>query len=153
MRLFSTIFIKTPRSHAHIWSKNVISVKTTLFHGHKSQQDALFVPLFHEKITALMPIFLSKIRLFSKNTTISYPYQSKKRPFSQKHGALMCFFFKFFMKNSCCRAHDWSKTSILSKQHSILGQKSKQDALFFLFLTKKKITALMSIICQKTFIL
>ena len=59
------------------------------------------------------------------------------------------------------------KTSILSKLHYIMGQKSQQDALFFRFFTKKlllscpyyvnkrqfskKHTALLAIFCQKNF--
>ena len=136
MTFCSKIFIKTPYSHAHIWSKNVNSVNTTLFYGHKIQQDALFVPLFHEKITALMPIFYQKCVYSLKNTLLSCPYQSKKRPFSQKHGALMCFFFKFFMKNSCCRAHDWSKNVNFVKTNLYFGPKKSQDALFSYFSLK-----------------
>jgi len=109
MTFFSKFFIKTQYSHAHIWSKNVNSVKTTLFYGHKSQKDALFVPLFHEKITALMLIFYQKY-VYSLKTHCSYTDISQKKSIlSKTRCSHVFFFFKFFIKNSCCRAHDWSK--------------------------------------------
>ena len=81
-----------------------------------------------------MPIFYQKNVYSLKNTLLSYPYQSKKRPFSQKQSALMCFFFKIFMKNSCCRAHDWSKNVNFVKLY--FGPKKSQDALFSYFSLK-----------------
>ena len=98
------------------------------------------------------PYFLKNTSILLKHTAF-IPILVKKRPFSQKHGALMCFFFffKFFMKNSCCRAHDWSKNVNSVKTTLYSGPKKSIWCPFFLFLTK--ITALMSIFCQKTFIL
>ena len=84
-----------------------------------------------------MPIFYQKNVYSLKNTLLSYPYQSKKRPFSQKQSALMCFFFKIFMKNSCCRAHDWSKNVNSVKTTLYFGSKESIGCPFFLFLTKK----------------
>ena len=106
-------------------------------------------PLFHEKITALMKIFYQKYVYSQKNTLLSCPYQSKKRPFSQKHCALMCFFFfKFFMKNSCCRAHDWSKNVNFVKTTLYFGPKKSQDALFSYF-SRKNFCSYINILSKK----
>ena len=91
------------------------------------------------------------------------PILSKKRPFSQKHCALM--FKKKNEKPPAVMPIFDQKTTILSKQHYIMSQRSQYDALFFRFLTKKssllcqnfvkkrpfskKHTALKSIFCQK----
>ena len=49
----------------------------------------------------------------------------------------MCFFFfKFFMKNSCCRAHDWSKNVNSVTTTLYFGPKKSIWCPFFLFLTK-----------------
>ena len=45
---------KTPCCHAHIWSKNVNSVKTTLYYEPKKSVWRPFFPIYHEKIIALM---------------------------------------------------------------------------------------------------
>ena len=44
-------FIKTPSVNAHIWSKNVNSVKNSHY-GPKKSIGCPFLPFFHEKITA-----------------------------------------------------------------------------------------------------
>ena len=110
---------------------------------------------------------LSKKVQSLKNTQLSCPYFVKKRPFSQ-NTILSSHFFQFFMKilmlSYTCLV---KKTSILLKLHSIMGQKSQQDALFFRFLTKKSLlscpcfvkkrpfskkqTALISKFCQTNF--
>ena len=87
------------------------------------------------KHTALIPILVKKTSILSK-TRCSHVF----------------FFFKFFIKNSCCRAHDWSKNVNSVKTTLYSGPKKSIWCPFFLFLTKKN-TALMSIFCQKTFIL
>ena len=92
------------------------------------------------------------------------PILSKKRPFSQKHCALMSIKKKDEKPPAVMPIFD-QKTTILSKQHYIMSQRSQYDALFFRFLTKKssllckyfvkkrpfskKHTALKTIFCQK----
>ena len=44
-------FIKTPSVNAHIWSKNINSVKNSHY-GPKKSIGCPFLPFFHEKITA-----------------------------------------------------------------------------------------------------
>ena len=49
---------ETPIYHAHIWSKNVNSVKTTLYGLWAKEVNRMpFFPIFHKKTTAFMPIF------------------------------------------------------------------------------------------------
>ena len=65
-----------------------------------------------------------------------------KNVHSLKNTVLYCHFFSnFYEKPFCCQAHIWSKkTSILSNIHYIIGQKSKQEALFFLNFHEKIIS-------------
>ena len=79
-----------------LWAKKVrrmplsslFSRKNICSHAHILSKK---IPSFSKKQTALMPIFCRK-----------------KRPFSQKHCALMSF-FKTFNKNPYLHAHIWSK--------------------------------------------
>ena len=70
------------------------------------------------------------------------PILSKKRPFSQKHCALMSIKKKNEKPPAVMPIFD-QKTTILSKQHYIMSQRSQYDALFFRFLMKKS-----SLLCQ-----
>ena len=146
MSSFSKFSWKTPCCHAYIWSKNINSVKA-LLHFWVNRMP-IFLLIFHVKLTALMPLFCQKNVYSLKNTMLSFPYLVEKRPFSQKHRALMCFFFsKFSWKTSAVVHMIGQKTSILSKLHSILGQKSHRMPFFPIY--HEKISALMSIFCQK----
>ena len=125
----------------------------------KNQQDVLFYHFFTKKLLPNAHIYFQKEkRPFSKNTLLIL---SKKRPFSQKHCALMSIKKKHEKPPAVMPIFD-QKTSILSKQHYIMSQRSQYDALFFRFITKKssllcvkkrpiskKHTALKSIFCQK----
>ena len=106
--------------------------------------------LFHffTKISLLSCQYLSKIRLFSKKHNVLMPILVKKNVHCLKNTMLSCDFFLFLMKNSCCRAHDWSKNVNFVKTTLYFGQKKSQDAPFF-SISHEKITALMSIFCQK----
>ena len=132
----------------------------------KSQQDVIF-SIFSRKNYCLMPIYIFKNKnVHSLITHYSHAnILSKKRPFSQKHCALMSIKKKNHEKPPSVMPIFDQKTSILSKQHYIMSQRSQQDALFLRFLTKKlsllcpyfvkkrplskKHTALKSIFCQK----
>ena len=63
-----------------------------------SQEDALFSPIFHEKVTALLPIFCQKNVPSPKTHSFHVNYCSKTRLFSQKHNALISFFSNFSLK-------------------------------------------------------
>ena len=91
-----------------------------------------FFPEFHGKITSLMSIFCKENVHSGKNTMLSSPYfLRKKRPVSQKQNALMTFFQIFYEKPPAVKPIFRQKKSILSKLQNIMGQKSRQDALFF----------------------
>ena len=95
-----------------------------------------------------MLILYQKYVYSLNNTLLSSPYFVKKIPFSQKHCALMSFFFQnFHEKPLLSSPYLVKRTSILSKLHFILGQKSCRNAFFSIFVWK--ITALMPIFCQK----
>ena len=63
--------------------------------GQKKSIGCPFFQIFHKKLTALMPIYFQKKVNSLKNILLLCPY---KRPFSQKHGALMSFFQIFHEK-------------------------------------------------------
>ena len=137
MTFFFEILHKNPILTCPYLVKNVNSVKTTLFYGHKSQKDALFVPLFHEKIPALMLIFYQKY-VYSLKTHCSHTHISQKNVHSLKNSVLSCAFFSNFSWKTPAVVHMiGQKMSILSKLHSILGQKSQYDVLFSYFSQKK----------------
>ena len=95
------------------------------------------IPLFHEKITALMPIFIQKYVYSLKKHTALMPILVKKTYIlSKTQCSHVLFFFNFFMKNSCCRAHDWSKNVNFVKT-TLFWAKKGIGCPFFLFLTKK----------------
>ena len=85
----------------------------------------IFFPIFSKKNNCShAPIFCQKMSILLKN--ISYVHiLSKKCSFSQKHSALMSYFFKIFHKKpptvmpKLCQ-----KTSILSKLHYFIGHES-----------------------------
>ena len=78
--------------------------------------------IFHEKMTAAMAIFCQKHLNSLKKTLLSFSYFVKIRKFSQKHGALMSFFWTFWWKTPCCHAHIWSK-NVNSVKTTIYGPK------------------------------
>ena len=138
MTFFSKFFIKTQYSHAHIWSKNVNSVKTTLFYGHKSQKDALFVPLFHEKITALMLIFYQKY-VYSLKTHCSYTDISQKNVHSLKNTVLSCvFFFQIFHKKLLLSCTWLVKKCQFCQNYTLFWAKKVNMMSFFPISHKKK---------------
>ena len=140
----SNFLLKTPCVHTYIWSKKrQFCQNYTLwprkwigcpFFGYLTKQICSNAHIFSTK----------KKRPFSNKTLLHAHILSKKRPFFQKRCALMSIFSKFSSKTPCCHAHIWSKTSILSKLHYNMSQKSQYDALFFRFLTEKS-----SLSCKK----
>ena len=97
-----------------------------------------FFSIFSRKNYCLMPIYIFKSKnVHSLITHYSHAnILSKKRPFSQKHCALMSIKKNHEKPPAVMPIFD-QKTSILSKQHYIMSQRSQQDALFLRFLTKK----------------
>ena len=57
-------------------------------------------------------------------------------------------FFNFFMKNSCYRAHDWSKNVNFVKTTLYFGPKKSQDALFS-YVSRKNYCSYVNILSKK----
>ena len=91
------------------------------------------------------PYFVQKNVHSLKNTVFSCPYFVQKTQFSKKT-FLSFFFSNFKWKTSCCHAHIWTKTSILSN-YTIISGKTVNKMTFFRFSWKN--TALMPIFCKK----
>ena len=102
-----------------------------------------------------MPIWQK--RPFSKKHTSSHArILTKKRPFFQKHRALMSFFSNFSWKTPCCHAHIRSKKRQVWQKYKILWtskvnrmpyffQKrplSKKTLLSFAYFVKKNVYSL-----------
>ena len=93
------------------------------------------------------------------------PIFCRENVHSLRNTVLLCQFKKIMKNPPTVMLMFDQKTTILSKQHYIMSQRSQQDALFLRFLTKKlsllcpyfvkkrplskKHTALKSIFCQK----
>ena len=87
-----------------------------------------FLPISHEKKTALMSIFVNNMFILLKRRYSHVHILLKKRPFSQKHDALISLCI-CVIKNPLLSCPYWVKeTSNLSKLS--MGPKSQQDALF-----------------------
>ena len=95
--------------------------------GQKKSIGCLFFSIFNKKITALMPIFYPKKVNSLKNTLLSCPY---KRPFSQKHGALMSFFQIFHEKAPVVMPILGQKNVISVKTALYYGQKKSIGCSF-----------------------
>ena len=97
--IFLTFKWKTPCCHAHIWSKNRQFCQNYIILWIKKVNRMLFFfPIFHGKVTSLMPIFCQESVHSQKNPLLSSPYFIKTRPFSQKHCGLMSVFQNFYEK-------------------------------------------------------
>ena len=94
----------------------------------------LFLFRFFTKYRCSHAHILSKTRLFSLKTHCSHTHISQKNVHSLKNTVLSCVFFSNFSWKTPTVVHMiGQKTSILSKLHSILGQKSQYDALVSYF--------------------
>ena len=59
--IFFGFFMKNLMLSRSFWSRNINSVKTTVYYRPKKSGCLVFSSIFHEKITALMPIFCASI--------------------------------------------------------------------------------------------
>ena len=84
--------LKTPCFHAQDQSKKVNSVKPTLYYGPKKWIGFPYFPNFHEKITALKPIFGQKTSTL-KSKQHSCPYFVKKTSILSKTWCSPVLFF------------------------------------------------------------
>ena len=108
MTFFSKFFIKTQYSHAHIWSKNVNSVKTTLFMVIKVNRMLFLFRFFTKKSLLSCPYFIKNTSILLKHTAL-IPILVKKTSILSKTRCSHVIFFKFFITTCCCHAHIWSK--------------------------------------------
>ena len=92
-RFFSNFSWKTPSFHAHIWSKKVDSVKTTLYYRPKKSIGCPFFPISHWKFTVLMPIFCQQ-NVHSLKTHCSHVHILSKNINSLKNTVLSYLFFQ-----------------------------------------------------------
>ena len=88
-----------------------------------------FFPIFHEKITAPMPVFCQKN--VQSLTHCSHAHiLSKKLALSQKH-LVSCHFFKFFMKNPLLSCLYLVKKCPFCQKYTILWTKKINRMPFF----------------------
>ena len=107
-----------------------------------------FLFRFFTKKSLLSWKYFIKNTYILKKTHCSHAHISQKNVHSLKNTMLSCAFFSNFSWKTPAVVHMiGQKTSILSKLHSILGQKSHRMPFFPI--SHEKITALMSIFCKK----
>ena len=97
-----------------------------------------FFSIFSRKKYCLMPIYIFKNKnVHSLITHYSHAnILSKKRPFSQKHCALMSIKKKSW-KTPCCHAYIWSKNVNSVKTILYYGPKKSIECPFLRFCTQK----------------
>ena len=98
MWFFSIFLRKTPCCHAHWWSKNVNTDKTTLFYGPQKSIKCSLFRLFIKKSPLLSSDFVTNVHSL-KNTCSQAYILSKKLPFFQKDCVPMSFFSNMSWKN------------------------------------------------------
>ena len=104
---------------------NVNSVKTTLYYTPKKLIGHLFFSEFSQKILLSCPYFIEKRPFFKKHTVFT-PIFCKKCQFAQKHSVLTSFVQNFHEKPLLYLMPIFDQqTSILSKLHYYMGQKSQ----------------------------
>ena len=133
-RFFLIFHEKHPAVMPIFGKKTFNFAKTTLYYGPIKSIEWHFFPIFDEKINALMPIYCPKNINSLKSILLSCPYIARKRPFSQKHVALMSFSYIYLhQKPPPVIPILGQKTSILSKLYYMMGQKSqwKKDIIFW----------------------
>ena len=136
---FFWIFVKNPYCYAHIWSEKCQFCQNYIRLWSQKVNRMAFLPIFDKKSLLSFPYFVKINVYFLENKRLSCPYLVKKRQFFQKHGALISFLYNFLWKTPAVIPIFGQKTSILSKLHNIICQKSQYDALFFRFFSKKKL--------------
>ena len=114
--------------------------------GQKVNRIPLFFPNFHDKILLSCPYFIKK-RPFSNKHTVLTPIFCQKNVHSLKNSVLASFFSKVSWKTPAVMPIFDQQTSILSKLAYYMSQKSQWDAPFSNY--HEKMTALMSVFCQK----
>ena len=135
---FLVFYEKSPAVKPIFGKKNVGFVKIALYVGSKKLIGCSFCSAFSRKNHFSHAHILSKI-VYSLKTHYSHTHISQKNVHSLKNTMLSCVFYfsNFSWKTPAIVHMIGQKMSILSKLHSILGQKSQYDALFSYFSQKK----------------
>jgi len=144
-------FHKNPYCHAHIWSKNVNSMKATLFYGLKKSKGCPFSRIFKKISLLSCPYFIKNTPILKKNTVLSRPYFVKKNVHSLKKLYSHVILSQIFMKNSLPSCTYLVKKRIFCRNCSMFGSDKSIGYPFPIF--HGKITVLIPIFCQKTSIL
>ena len=135
--IFFKFFMKKPLiSCPYLVKKRKFRENCNILWAKKAIKTSFFL-IFNEKINALMYIFCKNVH---KNTLFSCPYLlsifcQKKRPFSQKHCALMSYCSIFSWKTPCCHAH--SKKRPFCQNNIYYGPKRSLGCPFFRFVITK----------------
>ena len=146
---FSSFSWKTPRCQDHIWSKKRYFCENYTIIWAQKVNRMPFFPIFHWKVTSLMPILCKKNVHYLKTHCFHAHIFCQKNVHSLKKHCSHIIFSNFSWKTRRpVKPIFGLKTLILSKLHYIMGQKSQRDA-FFSGLSRK-ITSLMPIFCKKT---
>ena len=95
---FSNLPWKTAICHAHMWSKNVNCVKTTLYVPEKSIECLFFICVTKNQ-QLLCPYCNNNVNLLKYYTLFSCPHFVKKTSTLSKTQCSHVIFFKIFMKN------------------------------------------------------
>ena len=137
MPFFSKYLLKTPYYHAHIQSKKRQNCQNYKILWAKKVNRMPFFPIFHEKMTFLMPIFYQKNVYSLKHTMLSSPHFVKKTSILSKTQCSHVIFFKFFMKNPQFHAHIWPNNFNSVKTTLYFGPKKIIGCPSFLVFTEK----------------
>ena len=124
---FFQIFHEKPHAGMPIFGqKNVNFVKTTINYGPKKSKGCPFESHFSRKNINSHAHILSKKRPFQKNHASLMPIFCQKNVHYLKNTMLSCHLFQFFHEKPLLSyPYLVKKTSILSKLHYIMGQKSQ----------------------------
>ena len=108
---------------------------------------------FTKKSLLSCPYFYQKY-VYSLKTQRSHTHISQKNVHSLKNTVLSCAFFSNFSWKTPVVVHTIGQKRQFCQNNTLFWAKKVNRMPFFSYFSqKKKITALMSIICQKTFIL
>ena len=134
---FSSFSWKTPRCQDHIWSKKRYFCENYTIIWAQKVNRMPFFPIFHWKVTSLMPILCKKNVHYLKTHCFHAHIFCQKNVHSLKKTLLSYNFFKFFMKNpQTCQTHIWFKNVNSVKTTLYYGPKKSKGCIFFRPFTK-----------------
>ena len=121
-----------------IWSKKRQFYQPALYYGSKKSIGCPLYPIFHGKITSLMPIFCQENVHSRKNTLLSYPYFVEKTSnLSKTRCSHVNFCSNFTWKTSCSSPYLVIKRQ-LCQNYTLLWAQKVNNMLFFFAISHKK---------------